>query len=251
MQSRPLFEEGTALYARNRELNRVPMLVTGILAFLTFILWPDNAFIAYFSYRDAPTVLRVVLTLAAPGLVIANGLLGSDAIAREEFIAIEEWLWRSGLPRFTVAWGKSAVSAIHTLLLVLLAAPVIVLAAVPLGVSYGELLYDLAILASSSLIARFGGLLALALFHRRVWLVSLFTWMFLMCLLFITLLIEPLLNPFVALLAEAGEDAGWYAGAFAPRHARMALLYQLLTALLLCIAACCAILSVRDRNRTD
>jgi hypothetical protein len=74
------------------------------------------------------TILSVYLALA-----VLNSLFGSESIAGENLYSSDDWLELTPVPAATFVIGKIGFFVIHSLLLVLIALPFLILAAAPSG----------------------------------------------------------------------------------------------------------------------
>ena len=248
IRDNPVIDEGRILLAEHPRITTVYRSLLVIGAFVLFVFWPGGDFVRHFTAINAPVSFAVLSTVLLPLVALTAGVFGIERVAPEQFLTIGEWVERIGVESWTVLWSKLFVGAVHTVALVLLPAPLLVLSAAPSATVSRVVPFALLLLLTSSLTTRAAGVAALFLFPRfpplRRGSLAVFS------LLFwgLSLRLWPAVHPLVALLGEPGGGF-WYAQVTAGYHRwTTPVFHVLLTAALVGVAAGGAWLEERRRK---
>lgn len=249
MRSNPIVQEALSVYGSAHEFRRAHVLVVSIAAAILFVLWPGDTFTSYFAFGDQPVVFPVAATVFPLALGLLCGNIGLNRISRRSFITELEWVTRTPLSVAELVTGKAMAGAAHSLFLVLLLAPVIVLAGTASGVSRADALYALLLTASFALAGRFLGLALIALFPRRTYIGTAIFWVLYLAVAFLSINRAPLIHPAVAILGTPGERGPWF-GALPAWHLPWQTVgIHIASAALFLVIYACGILWLERRNR--
>jgi hypothetical protein len=245
----PVLQEALSVYGGSYEYRRTHVLTAAIPVAALLVMWPGESFTGYLTFAEAP----VFFAFAGVGFSLALGLLagiaGLNGINRRSFITDREWVRRTPLAVSELVRGKAIAALLHTLLLVLLPAPVVIAGGAVSGATVPESLYELALIASFALLCRFMGMGLVGLFPRRTSIATVLFWLLFLAIGFVAINRAPLLHPAVAALGTPGEAGPWHGPLplwHEPWHT--ALIHLALSVLFLVLYAC-GILLIERRTR--
>lgn len=201
----PIVEESARVYLRRKEYGFLHVAYIGALAAVTVLAWPSQGFMEFFRSGTVPAVFQVVtvvelLTLSAIGLYV-----GQDRLAASTIIRYSEWLERTELPVRTLFAGKLLSAALHTVLLVALGTPFLIIAAGPAGLPVRATLSAQWIILLVALLCRITGMLLCHLGEEHYFVRVVGPWVFLALLYLVTIGVLQTLNPVVALVRQYSE----------------------------------------------
>lgn len=205
--SNPILEEAAEVYIRRREYLIFHLAYAAAIALFTVLLWPTRGFMYFFRTETIPAAFQA--TVIAHVIIVSGVSLyaGLDRLAENQIIRYSEWLERTHLPVGILFRGKLAAGMVHTIFLVLMAAPFAVVAAGPAGVPLAAVVASEVIVLIVGLISRFAGMIISHLGETRYVLRVVGAWLFVALFFVVTVQAYQPMNPIAAVIAQHEDDS--------------------------------------------
>lgn len=202
---RAILQESLRMYGSNATYRRAHLVYLFIVSFLVLILWPNAPYIEFFKLSSYPPLYEVA-SIATLILVACGSMyVGKMSFARQAFVPNTDWIEKTTVPVPAITAGRSVAGVLHTVFLVALAFPLLVVAAGPSGVGPAGVARGMLVVFTTALASRFGGMWIDAWLERRPILSVLATWAILAAIFIVSIELLPDLNPIVALASIGGE----------------------------------------------
>lgn len=205
MSISPILEESFHVYFRTREYRRLHILYLLGLAVVTFLVWPSRGFMDFFSTDAVPSAFQVVLILQLLVLSAVTMYTGMDRVATGEIIRYSEWIGRTPVSPATLMAGKLIAGGIHTLLLVTLGLPFLVISAGPAGIPLRAVFSSVIVLLLVLALCRTVGMVISVVGEESDVTRIVGSWIFLAILYLGTIQILQPLNPIIAVSRQQDE----------------------------------------------
>jgi hypothetical protein len=203
----PIVEESVRVYAAGREYGLLHLIYLALLAVFTILAWPSQSLMNFFRTGTMPAVFEVVTILELLAVSGISLFAGQDRLASNRIIRHSEWLEHTGVPIRTLLWGKLISAALHSLMLVVLATPFVLIASGPAGIPLRAALSTQWIVLLVSILCRLAGLLLSHIGEERYVVRVVGGWLFLALLFLVTIGVAQSLNPIIALVRQANEGS--------------------------------------------
>jgi hypothetical protein len=203
----PILEESSEVFLRTPQYVRLHLIYVGALILFTALLWPTRGFMVFFRTETVPAVFQAVVIFQ---LLLSAGMsiyIGLDRLAEAQIIKYSEWIERTALPIRVLAVGKVASAILHSLLLVALGFPMVVIAAGPSGIPFAAIMASETVVLLTVFVCRLAGLLISHIGEARYFTRVTGGWLFVALLFIATVRIAPMLNPVVSVIAQHGESS--------------------------------------------
>ena len=203
----PVLDESTRVYLRRKEYAFLHVGYMGVLALVTAAAWPASGYMSFFRLDSVPAVFDVVAIIELLSLSAISLFAGQDRLAASEIIRYSEWLERTRLPVTTLVAGKIVSALLHTVILVVISTPFVIVAAGPAGIPVRAALSSQWIVFMTALLCRTVGLLLSHAGEERYVVRVIGSWLFLALLYLVTIGADSPLNPLIALVRQYGESS--------------------------------------------
>ena len=203
----PIIEESSEVFLRRPQYVRLHIGVVGVIILFTILLWPSRGFMVFFRSETVPAVFQAVVIFQ---LLLAAGVslyIGLDRLAEAQIIKYSEWIERTALPIRVLAIGKLSSALLHSLLIVGLGVPMVVVSAGPAGIPPGAVASSEVVVLFTAIVCRMAGLLISHIGETRYFTRVTGGWIFLALLFVATVRIAPVLNPVVSVIAQHSETS--------------------------------------------
>ena len=203
----PIVAEATSLYVEARSFRSLHGFYVAALAIVVVVAWPARSPLYFYRGGFVPPVF-LTAGIAQTVLIGALGTLfglGRPAAARTTRFV--QWVEGSPLPTGEILLIKHAIGVVHTLVLVTIAAPIVVVAAVPAGVPPAIVAASIAAVALTGIVCRSAGLLIGSVGEFSYVTLVAGPWLFAAALFIGTLVAYPPLNPIAAISAIGTADS--------------------------------------------
>lgn len=201
----PIVEEAAQTYIHRREYGVLHSAYVGALAAVTVLAWPSQSLMEYFRSGSVPAVFEVVTIVELLALSVIGLVVGQDRLAAADVIRYTEWLERTRLPVSTLVSGKLVSALLHTVALVALGTPFVVIAAGPAGIPIRATLSSQWIILLVALFCRIIGMVLSHTGERYYFLRVVGAWVFLALLYLVTIGVLQSANPIVAVVRQYNE----------------------------------------------
>jgi hypothetical protein len=207
-RANPFLAEGLRTYFSHPGILRTSLVLPGSLALALLASWPRGAWDAFVRSGPAsdPFTVTAVTCLALLFLLCAR--YGAEGFSPHSLSELREFVTRTPISLAAVVGGKTGFAVLHTLFLLLLAAPFLLAGAGVSGAGPLQVLATFAVLFSAGTAVRMYGLLILALLGARTVLRDIVLMPSIALFLVVSLLWAPQLNPFMSLLDLPVRMAG-------------------------------------------
>ncbi|MFP4376531.1 MAG: hypothetical protein ACLFP4_05765 [Spirochaetales bacterium] len=210
--SNPVLEESAAVYLRRREYLLLHSLYLIVSAVFVLMVWPARSYMYFFRTETVPAAFLATTVFHVLALAGVNMYIGMDRLANTEIIRYSEWLERTSLPVRALAAGKLAAGLLHSLFLTLLAAPFLVVAAGPSGVTITTVTSLLPLLFLTGFACRVAGQVVSHLGEESYFVRTIAGWFFMVLLFLLSIQVYQPINPIVVVTGqlqalEPGVDA--------------------------------------------
>ena len=205
MNLTPILEESLHVYLRTKAYRMVHLLYVAAVAVVAVLVWPSRGLMVFFSTEAVPSAFHVVLILE---LLLLSGIsiyAGMDRVAGNELIRYSEWLGRTPVRVRTLMTGKLTAAVLHTVLLIALSLPFLVISAGPAGIPLRAVFSSLFVLGTATMLCRLVGMLISVVGEDRDAIRIVGSWVFLALLYMGTIRILQPLNPIIAVSRQQNE----------------------------------------------
>jgi len=193
----PVLEESAALYLRRREHFLLHSLYLTLSTVFVLLVWPTRSYMYFFRTETVPAVFLATAVFHILALAGMNIYIGMDRLGNTEIIRYSEWLEQTTLPVRALATGKLLSAILHTLFLTLLAAPFLVIAAGPSGVTLATAISLLPLLFLTAFLCRVAGQIVSHYGEESYFARTIGGWLFIALLFLISTQIYRPINPIV------------------------------------------------------
>jgi len=201
----PILEESFHVYLQTRAYRRLHVFYILGLATVTVLVWPSRGFMDFFSTESVPSAFQVVLILQLLALSAVATYSGMDRVASEEIIRYSEWIGRTPVRLRTLMIGKLTAGSLHTLLLIVLGLPFLVIAAGPAGIPLRALVSGVLVMALVVTLCRTVGMIISVVGEEHDVIRIVGSWVFLALLYLGTIQVLQPLNPIIAVSRQQNE----------------------------------------------
>lgn len=198
----PILEESRQLIIHRREYLLLHVIYLAVSALFVVLLWPTRGYVHFFRTAAVPSVFEATVIFQVIVLSVVSLYAGMDRFAPTAVIRYSEWLEHTALPVQTLITGKMITAFVHSLFLVLIAAPFTVVAGGPAGMPASVVSSSMILLFLTTLGCRIAGMLISYVGENRYVVRVIGSWVFLALLYVATVQIVPSLNPIVALVRQ-------------------------------------------------
>jgi hypothetical protein len=161
----------------------------------------------FFRLNTVPAVFEVVTVFQLLMLSAVSLIAGQDRLAPSEIIRYSEWIERTTLPVRALFVGKVISALIHTVILVIVATPFVIVAAGPAGIPLRAAFASQWIVFVAALLCRIVGLLLSHVGEDHYVVRVIGAWVFLAILYLATIGSLQALNPIIALVRQHSETS--------------------------------------------
>ena len=208
-----LFIEGMRLYFSDSRIIRTYLGYTVLLTLSVVIWWPKRSFFDFLELRSVPSTFNLTVASVYLLLVYVGSRFGLNAYGRGRTHSLTSWLNLTPLGPTAIIAGKSGLAFVHTCFFLSLAAPFLVLAASPSGVTLETAGLTLAALLLFAFTYRLIGLFLLTFLEGRALASAILYWAVILVVGLLSLYIFPRANPVLALLSLSARDTTVFAEA--------------------------------------
>jgi hypothetical protein len=187
-----------------------------VLFFVLLASWPARPTTEYLADTQRPMTFGFVSVTFFLYMTFLSLRFSTTRIAGDRFHSTSDWLTFSPVNRIRIIYGKTAFAIFHTVFLLVLAVPFIVISGAATGISLGHQLIAVSIILCTILTYRLIGVFYSLFLDERPILYTLALWSSFLFLGLLTLFIHREMNPFYALFAVFGEELVPFAAESAP-----------------------------------
>jgi len=159
--------DGMHVYLTDRRSLRASLYLAVALALALLITWPRGSLEAAVRAAQAPDTFTVVAICFLLAALYLGARFGAEDYSPDPSVQLRELATMTPVPVLSLAAGRLAFGALHTLLLLLLGAPFLVAAMAVGGAAFSQLLQALAMIGAASLAARMAGLVSRSVLGAR------------------------------------------------------------------------------------
>jgi hypothetical protein len=159
--------EGMHAYLTDRRTLRACLYLAAVLALVLLAVWPRGPLEAALRTGQATDTFTVVAICFLVAALYLGGRFGAEDYSPDPTVQLQELVSMTPVPLLSLAAGRLAFGALHTLVLLLLGAPFLVAAMAVGGVGLPQLVQVLCLVGAASLAARMAGLCMHALAGGR------------------------------------------------------------------------------------
>ena len=208
----PLISEGIFILFTHPRARRSYLVYMLVLFFVLLASWPARSMTDYLGEGLRPLTFGFISVALYLNLAFLSLRYSTTRIAGDRFHSTFDWLEYSPVNRIKIIYGKSAFAVFHTLFLLVLAAPFVVIAGAATGISPALQLAALSVIFCAALTYRIIGVFFSLFLDERPILYASIVWFCSLFLGLLTLFIHRGMNPLYALFAIFGEELVPFAG---------------------------------------
>jgi hypothetical protein len=203
----PVLEESVELLLYRREALKLHAGYLILLSVFLVIAWPARSYMYFFRTESVPpaflanTVFLILLS------ALMSFYLGLDRMAHAQTMRYTEWIERTTVPVKTLASGKLTTAVVHTGILVLLGAPMLIASAGPSGVPLSVLPGLGLVIFLSTLSCRLAAMLVSHLGEESYVIRTVGIWVYVALLFVLSLRVFRPIHPIVAALEQIAVGA--------------------------------------------
>lgn len=198
----PILEESAVVYLRRREYFLLHTLYLIASAVFVLLVWPTRSYMYFFRTETVPAAFLATAVFHILALAGMNIYVGMDRLANTEIIRYSEWLERTALPVGALATGKLTAGFLHSLFLTLLAAPFLVVAAGPSGVTLETVIVLLPLLFLTAFLCRVAGQIVSHYGQESYFARTIAGWLFVALLFLVSIQVYRPINPIVVVTQQ-------------------------------------------------
>ncbi|TVQ21474.1 MAG: hypothetical protein EA382_13630 [Spirochaetaceae bacterium] len=203
----PIVAEAISLYVESRPFRSLHGLYVAALAIVVVVAWPGRSPIYFYRGGFVPPVFLTVIIAQTVLIGAFSTLFGLGRPASRRTTGFVEWIEGSPLPTREILGFKHAIGLIHTLVLVTIATPIAVVAAVPVGVPPVTIASSIAVVALTGIVCRSAGLLIGSVGELSYVVLVVGPWVFAAALFIGTIVVYPPLNPIAAVSTVVNAES--------------------------------------------
>ncbi len=159
--------EGMHAFLTDRRTLRACLYLAAALALVLVAVWPRGPLEAALRSGQATDTFSVVaIAFLVAGLYL-GGRFGAEDFSTDPTVQLRELVTMTPVPLLSLVAGRLAIGVLHTVVLLLLGAPLLVAAMAVGGAGLPQLLAALCMVGAASLAARMAGLCALSVVGGR------------------------------------------------------------------------------------
>ncbi len=191
----PLLEESIRVYFSDRAITARYIMLTGVLAAVTFIAWPDRHFTYYIETGNKPQCFMIVLYFSLLLLTFLSGGFSIESISKEKLYSFSDWINLTPLSPAKIFSGKLKFAVLHTVFMILLILPFLVLSGSASGILPYKLIIAIAALGLFIFTYRTLGIFLHSLLDKNKLILNLILWLSIIMLIIFTTALLPELSP--------------------------------------------------------
>jgi hypothetical protein len=170
--------------------------------------WPTGGGATVTAFAHEPAAANIVLFATVLAVLFLSLNLAVENTRPEGSLPFEDWIRHSPLSAFRVVAGKVTALLLHTLFLVSLPLPIVLIAGSVSGSPTLEILRAFLLLAVMCATYRLYGLFLLSFVNLGRFTINFLLWTPVLLLFLVTPNLAPRINPIVGLLASQGRTLG-------------------------------------------
>ena len=191
----PVLEESIKVHFSDNQTTGKYIIIVGILAVSSFATWPDRNFSYYLGTGNTPEALTIVSLIGFFLLTLLTAGFGIESRGSGKLYTQYDWIKLTPLSIEKIVIGKFKFSFLHSVFLVLMISPFIIIAASASGISFLKILLLLTGLILFIFTYRAIGLFLHSIITKSKLILNMVLWQFLLLLIALTASVIPEISP--------------------------------------------------------
>ena len=206
----PILAEGLSQYFQKARNSRVYLTYAILVGSILFLWWPKNRYTYFLEFQIVPSTFTLVVITVFILITYLSVRFGTEGLGHDEFYTWYEWVNLTPVPVRKLVFGKLVLSLMHTLFLVLLILPFLVIATSPSGISRTDLAASLLVLFTCAFAYRMTAVFLTSVLDEHPFLLKLLLWLIVFAIALLAMALWPLISPIHALLSRTSADPAMY-----------------------------------------